>query len=705
MSNNFFSAKLTGLKKISVNIFSEFILPENPRFSCFKGECGQVNVSIVRKVSMNNQYLFELSLEEDYDFKHPYYLTLDHFPVVVIDVTEAAQFSEFDQMFNYDGNDLGAIYSKKQTSFALWAPLATSCFLLLEIKGKFVLYPMDRGDKGVYRVTVKGDFKNHNYEYLVTNNSIPVETTDPFGIGVSLDSKYSAVIDLDEIKALGKVEPKSPFKKYTESIIYEAHVKDFTADKHTDIENKGTFLGFVEPNRKTLKGNPAGLDYLSSLGITHVQLQPIHDYNGLGDKNDKWYNWGYDPISYFAIEGSLSSQPDIPSARLIELKTMINKLHERDLRVNLDVVFNHIYEYKFTSFEKTVPNYFFRRKKNGELYMSSGCGDDVDSSRYMVRKMIIDSLKYFTEVFDFDGYRFDLMGLLDVTTMNKIEEVLRPLKPNIMLYGEGWHMYSNLPDGERASILNADKIPTYAFFNDLFRDIGKGENFQDRIAKKGFINGDVSYKYGFDYIFFGSVLNHAYNPRFKSASQSINYLECHDNNTLFDKYLCSNKEEDTSTLLKRINLGNACILCSFGIPFFHMGQEIGLSKSGHDNTYNVPKINNMNWKLVDERIDMINYFKGMVELRKRYSFLNETDPSTIESNFKIEFWDNNVVKISCDTDFCKPYKDFTILINVENENKTYTLPDYYSLVMSKDDTWSIKNGIINACTLDILYKI
>jgi len=266
-------------------------------------------------------------------------------------------------------------------------------------------------------------------------------------------------------------------------------------------------------------------------------------------------------------------------------------------------------------------------------------------------------------------------------------------------------MHSSVPDEERASIVNASKLPNYAFFNDLYRDIAKGDNSKDGLYVKGFINGDVSYKFGFDYIFFGSCLKHTYNPRFIDAGQSINYLECHDNFTLFDKLSNSNRDEDIQTILRRVNLGNTCILFSFGIPFFHMGQEIGQSKYNNDNTYNVAKINNMSWKLVDERYDMVAYLKEMIALRKKYTFFNETNPEIIDNNFKAEYWDNNCIRFYCNTDFVKPYKSFALLINPANVSKTYSLPDYTSLVMNKDNSWEIKNGIINPCKVDILYKV
>ncbi|MCR5308527.1 MAG: type I pullulanase, partial [Bacilli bacterium] len=502
--------------------------------------------------------------------------------------------------------------------------------------------------------------------------------------------------------------PTNKINNYVDAIIYETNVRDFTEDKNTDIKEKGKYLGFVEENRKTNGGNPAGIDYLKYLGITHVQLNPIFDFDNVKDDNvNASYNWGYDPLSYFAIEGSYSSNPENPSSRMKEFSFMVEELHKNNIRTVIDVVYNHVFEYATSYYEKIVPNYYFRRRKSGQIARASGCGNDVASERKMVKKLIIDSAKYLTKYYNVDGLRFDLMGLLDIDTVNQLVKECKQIKEDLMFYGEGWNMGYELPYEKKACSDNCNSIPNMAFFNDSYRDIIKGPTSRDRVQVKGYINGDISYTGGLDYIIHGCVKNISYHPRFSDANQSINYAECHDNNTLFDKLLESNYEESKETLLRRVNLCNDIILFSLGIPFFHMGQEIGLSKEGLDNTYNVVKVNNMNWNLVDERLEMVKHFKNMIELRKMFKFTKIHSSKDIEKVFKIDHWNNGVycVVISNET-YSQPYKEIVLLINPINQDFTFELDNEYKLIQSINNTTNsaIKTGIISNVSFNIYYR-
>ena len=690
-------------------VFTASQFDNNLSFQLFIDGKRVYSPSIVRRTTNRDLYLFRLELKEPYDFSKRYAVSLYNFPLQIVDVTNATEFKEFDSLFNYEGDDLGPVYDKKETSFSVWAPLATSVNLKLENdKGEFEIYEMKRTDKGVYRITIKGDLKNRKYNYLIENNGVIRETNDIYAKGSSLNSEYSAVIDLKEIDKLGRVDFKNKDIKPIESILYEVNVRDFTEDKNTDIENKGKFLGFIEEGRKTIKGHPAGIDYLSYLGITHVQLQPLNDVNNVDEANPKLrYNWGYDPASYFAIEGVYSSHPEIPDMRIKEFKMLVNALHKKNIGVIIDVVYNHCYEWLYSSFEKTVPNYYFRKKKDGLLSSISGCGNDFASERYMVRKLILESVKYFFEVFDIDGLRFDLMGLLDITTMQEIEKLVNKIRPNALLYGEGWNMGLQIPESERASADNASKLPNYGFFNDMYRDIIKGPNFLDRINEKGFINGDINYIYGMEYVMNGSVLDLSYQHRFLDANQSINYAECHDNNTLFDKLSKSNPEEDASLLYSRVRLANELILLSFGVPFFHMGQEIGQSKLGLDNTYNLLKINNMNWQQVDNNWEMVDHFKNIINMRKRCPFLKVSKPEDIQGVYTFERMDNGLVKISISNKYGSgKYNDLRIYINVSDKPINIEFSDYQSVLVSLDKpNPTVKIVTINAAKMNILYKV
>ena len=384
---------------------------------------------------------------------------------------------------------------------------------------------------------------------------------------------------------------------------------------------------FAEQHRTTVGGHPAGLDYLKYLGVTHVQIQPIHDFDSLDDLDTKkWYNWGYDPISYFALEGSYSIKPEEAMSRLLEFREMVDRLHKNDLRLVVDVVYNHTYAYEHSYLEKIVPHYYFRKKKNGLLSNASGCGNDIASERYMARKLIVDSVKYLFSHFDIDGLRFDLMGLLDIETVKQAYKAAKAIKEDIIFYGEGWNMGEELPKELRANKDNHKELLDFAFFNDTYRDIVKGPSSSFNLHEKGYICGNTSYQYGLDYAFHAGVLKLSYEPMLSTANQSINYLECHDNNTLYDKLLVSNANEEEKTLLERVCLANTILLLSFGVPLIHMGQEIGLSKDGLDNTYKTLGVNNMDYRLVDERFDLVNRFRLTNILRRKLRYTKLFNP-------------------------------------------------------------------------------
>ena len=312
MSANYLSAKLNSWRKINVVIFTDIPRPSQITVSIFKNNKLYKKENINKINSVYRLYFFEIYLNEDYELGASYRLLLDTLPMVNIDVSDVVNFADFDERYAYNGDDLGSIYHKKETSFTVWAPLAESLLLkLVGPKDETKILPMKREERGIYRLTVSGDLLNYKYHYIVTNNGLTYEINDPYAKGASLNSEYSVVIDYDLLLKKARIAPKTKIDNYVNSVIYETHIRDMNEGNFNDVVNKGKYLGFVEENRKTKGGHPAGLDYLKYLGITHVQLQPILDFNSPDDKDTKkWYNWGYDPISYFAIEGSFSLKPE-----------------------------------------------------------------------------------------------------------------------------------------------------------------------------------------------------------------------------------------------------------------------------------------------------------------------------------------------------------------------------------------------------------
>ena len=713
MKNTYFNAKLISLRKISLHIFTSLPKPSNEIFYFIKDNEKPLPLKLTRQVASTGNYLVELELPYDYPFGSNCVITSTYLNIArPIDLSNAISFPEFDNLFNYEKNDLGITYSKEETTFTLWALLAGKVLLKLENENKsFSLYEMNREEKGIYRLTIKGNLLNRRYHYVVDNYGVVRESNDPFGIGADFCSEYSAVVDKESLIKKERIKPKTIINKNTDAIIYELHIRDFSEDKSSNIANKGKYLGIVEPNRKTIGGNPAGLDYLKMLGISHVQLQPILDFAG-NDSPDsnKEYNWGYDPISFFALEGSYSLKPEIPQLRLEEFRELVDRFHKNDIRVNVDVVYNHLYDAINTSFEKCVPGYFYRRRNNGLLALASGCGNDFASEKYMARKAILLSVKHLFETFDIDGLRFDLMGLIDIDTIKEVEKIARSFKKDALIYGEGWNMGNELPYPLRACSDNYLSLPNIAFFNDSFRDIVKGSTFD--LGTKGFVGGDLSYSLGFEYAFMGTSVNHCFNQRVKDTTQSLNFVECHDNHTLFDKLIVSNQDEEKDDIYARISLANALTILSFGIPFIHMGQEIGKSKFGLGNTYNVPKVNAFDYKEVDERIDMVKYLSSIISLRNNeLSFFKEiTNGDDIQKlfDFKLE---NNLLWITLnkENENKTKYNDVVILVNVSKDPIYYELDDYYQALLikggnAKGEDIYIKNGRIAPRSIDVLIR-
>ena len=701
-------AKLVSWRRINVIVFTDIPRPESFKVTVYKNDQIVKKVTISKLTSINIVYFFDVQLDEDYELGASYRLLIGSLPFNTVDTSSVVDFPDFDERYAYEGDDLGSIYSKEETNFAVWAPLAEFVDLKLFLPDNEVkILPMTRSDKGVYRLKVKGDILNYKYHYIVNNNGVVSEVNDPYAKGVSLNSEYSVVIDYDALTKLPRITPKTEFKNYVNALIYETHIRDINEGNHNDVVNKGKYLGFIEEGRKTRGGHPAGLDYIKYLGVTHVQIQPILDFDSKDDKDTKkWYNWGYDPISFFALEGSYSIKPEDAMSRLLEFREMVDKLHQNDLRLVVDVVYNHIYEYENSVLEKLVPHYYFRKRRNGLLSNASGCGNDFASEKKMARKMILDSVKYLFSHFDIDGLRFDLMGLLDIETVKEAYKIAKSYKNDLIFYGEGWNMGEELPTQSRANKSNYSALPEFGFFNDAYRDIVKGPSSQYNLQEKGYICGNTSYVFGLDYALHAGILNLSYAPMFLNANQSINYLECHDNNTLFDKLLVSNAKEEEKLLLDRVMLANSILLFSFGVPFIHMGQEIGLSKDGLDNTYKILGVNNMDYRLVDERFDMVNRFRYLNSLRRKLGYLSKFNSEDMKDFFEISHWDNGIyVLVAKNKNVYCHEKEFVIMFNPTDKDISFELDDYYTVLegVNEKRTINIKNGFLPASKMLMLF--
>lgn len=591
---------------------------------------------------------------------------------------------EFINKYTYDGDDLGATYSNKKTTFKLYSPTSYRVFLKLEKNEDiFTLLEMKRGEHGVFETTVNGDLLNKKYCYISYNGGVERIFNDPYGVAVSLNSKYSAVVDLEKIQKLKTVKPEYKINGLKDKIIYEVNIRDFTAK---------------ETNRPTYSEFKKRIPYLKKLGVTYVQLLPVLDFDNVDDLLLDTYNWGYDPLSFFALEGSYATFPEDPQSRMLEFKELVDELHRNDIRVILDVVYNHVYEYKTSSYEKSFPGYYFR-KVNEKVCNGSGCGNDFASETVMGRKLIVDSIKHLLKTYDVDGFRFDLLGLIDIKTSQEVLKAAKSIKKDALLYGEGWFIPSKLDLSELTNKGAAKVLPEIGFFNDNFRNTMRGPN--GKFSSNGFIDGDRSNLTNVENVLLGNFLSN----EFAKVEQSINYTECHDNETLFDKL--SNKIEAKDEVLHKIKFANALTILSLGTPLLHMGQEIGQSKFGLDNTYNILNVNDFDFESMNAREEMVKYVSDLIKFRKQHDVFSIDSIEEIKNSFDVFEHSNGVTEISVkNPKYMNGYKKVRLFINPTNEPQTFQFDEYYEVVLTGQGINSkeliVRNAIVNYSSILLL---
>ena len=540
----------------------------------------------------------------------------------------------FDQRFYAPNVKLGATYEKAQTTFKVWSPIASQVTVVLYYEEKECRYKMKYTLSGVWEVTIAEDLEQVRYRYLITQSWREKEVIDPYGVASTANGTHSIIIDLAKTTQI-RPELRPKLKQATDAIIYEVSIRDFTIHKTAPVHHRGKYLGLAE------------LDYLKELGVTHIQLLPIFDFEGVDELNpEASYNWGYNPSQYNVPEGSYSTDPNDPYNRINELKTLINTLHEQGLGVIMDVVYNHVYDRLTFPFDGIVPTYFYRYGEHGVATNGSGCGNDIASERRMVRKFILDSIEFWVKEYGIDGFRFDLMGLLDIETVNEIRKLCDAVDPTILLYGEGWNLQTALADSQRATINNAHKLRGIGHFNDTFRDIIKGSTFD--YYKKGLVLGNTDLIETAKHLLAGSS-GRAVGEMFKfyDPIQSINYVECHDNHTFWDRAKISNEDEDDEVLRKRQLLATAMVIFAQGIPFLHGGQEFFRSKAGVENSYkDCDKINAIDWIEVKRFKSQIDLVKGYLQIRKSHGAFRFSTSSLVKKHLKILSYKSSIIEYS-----------------------------------------------------------
>lgn len=559
--------------------------------------------------------------------------------------------NDFDNYFSYDG-ELGALYEKEGTLLRVWTPTAKSVEVWIyaddSFKGPSTKIEMVQKPKGIFEAYLPGDQHGTIYVYkiLFLNNRESI-SVDPYARATTVNGMKSVIADLNRTNPDGWGERLPAFGLPEEAIIYELHIRDFSISETSGIVNKGKFLGLTEKNTQNASGRKTGLDYLIDLGITHIQILPMFDYATVDEANltEPQYNWGYDPLNYNVPEGSYSTDPFDPFNRIFELKQMIRTLHDNGLRVIMDVVYNHVYDPKDQALERTVPGYFYRYNADGSLANGTGVGNDTASERHMMRKYIIDSVKYWAKEYHLDGFRFDLMGIHDSVTMNAIREALDKIDPSIIIIGEGWEMSTPLPEDLKASQKNAQAMPRIAHFNDSIRVALKGSDFGDEMDR-GFISGK---NYLEDLLLrnIKGAMHLSSHSSYVDPEQVIQYVEAHDNLTLYDKLLRSNPDDSEEVRIKRHTLATSIVLLSQGVPFIHGGQEFLRTKAGVANSYQSPdEINQFEWERVTTYQESVAYVKGLIALRKSEYLFRLHTIEEIEAHFTILSENFNIVAFS-----------------------------------------------------------
>ena len=559
--------------------------------------------------------------------------------------------NDFDNYFSYDG-ELGALYEKEGTLLRVWTPTAKSVEVWIyaddSFKGPSTKIEMVQKPKGIFEAYLPGDQHGTIYVYkiLFLNNRESI-SVDPYARATTVNGTKSVIADLNRTNPDGWGERLPAFGLPEEAIIYELHIRDFSISETSGIVNKGKFLGLTEKNTQNASGRKTGLDYLIDLGITHIQILPMFDYATVDEANltEPQYNWGYDPLNYNVPEGSYSTDPFDPFNRIFELKQMIRTLHDNGLRVIMDVVYNHVYDPKDQALERTVPGYFYRYNADGSLANGTGVGNDTASERHMMRKYIIDSVKYWAKEYHLDGFRFDLMGIHDSVTMNAIREALDKIDPSIIIIGEGWEMSTPLPEDLKASQRNAQAMPRIAHFNDSIRIALKGSDFGDE-KDRGFISGK---NYLEDLLLrnIKGAMHLSSHSSYVDPEQVIQYVEAHDNLTLYDKLLRSNPDDSEEVRIKRHTLATSIVLLSQGVPFIHGGQEFLRTKAGVANSYQSPdEINQFEWERVTTFQESVAYVKGLIALRKSEYLFRLHTHEEIDAHFTMLSENFNIVAFS-----------------------------------------------------------
>ncbi|WP_257145252.1 type I pullulanase [Bacillus wiedmannii] len=671
------------IQKATIDSFNEITVTTNVPFHIKerKIEIEGIKIKNISPYDINSGNItnkFKIITEQKIDLKQSYKVKIENVADTYTEIGKVIRSAEFDHSFYYGGNDLGNIYTPQHTKFRVWAPTASEAKLVTYKKWNDKIgteINMQQSEKGTWKAELTGNQKGLFYTYKVKIGDRWTEAVDPYVRAASVNGDKGAVVDLEETTPeKWKTNKKPKFKNPEDAIIYELHVRDLSIQPESGIKHKGKYLGVTEKGTRGPKDVKTGLDHMKDLGVTHVQLLPIFDYASVNEENlnEPQYNWGYDPKNFNVPEGSYSTNPYEPTVRITELKQMIQTLHDNNLRVVMDVVYNHMYNAAESNFHKLVPGYYYRYNEDGTFANGTGVGNDTASERKMMRKFMVDSVTYWAKEYNLDGFRFDLMGIHDYETMNEIRKAVNQIDPSIILHGEGWDLNTPLAAELKANQKNAEKMKGIAHFNDNIRDGLKGSVFEEK--ENGFVNGKENME---DRIKKGITAGIDYDinsSTYQDPEQVLTYVEAHDNHTLWDKLELTNPGDSEEVRKQMHKLSSSILLTSQGIPFLHAGQEFMRTKYGDHNSYKSPdSINQMDWLRRAAFNNEVDYMKGLIDLRKKYAAFRMTSAEQIKKQVSFIDAPKNVVAYSIKGNGNKN-EYFMVTHNANREAVDITLP-------------------------------
>lgn len=587
--------------------------------------------------------------------------------------------------------------------FSVWAPTADEVRLMLYEAGEgghaYATVSMEAGEEGVWHATVKENLLGKFYTFNIKMDDRWLGDTPGINAkAVGVNGKRAAIIDMRTTDPEGWIyDRRPPLRSFADIVIYEMHHRDFSVSPTSGIEHKGKFLALTEEGTRSPEGLATGIDHLKELGVTHVHLLPSYDYASVDETklSENQYNWGYDPQNYNVPDGSYSTDPYDPAARIREFKQMVQAFHKAGIRVILDVVYNHTFNIAGSNFERTAPGYFYRQKPDGTYADASACGNETASDRPMMRKYMIESVLYWVNEYHIDGFRFDLMGIHDIKTMNEIRAALTAVDPSIVVYGEGWAAQApQLPQDSLAMKANTYRMPGIAAFSDEMRDALRGPFNDNRQGAflAGLPGGEESIKFGIaGAVQHPQVCNDSVNYSRASwaaePTQMISYVSCHDDMCLVDRLRASIPDMKDDELARLDKLAQTAVFTSQGIPFIYAGEEVMRDKKGVHNSYQSPdSINAIDWSRKALHADVFAYYKGLIQLRKNHPAFRLGDADLVRRHLEfLPVEDTNVVawrlKEHAGGDM---WEDIVVVLNSRREPARVAVPQGSYTVVCKD---------------------